>query len=164
MQIQISWQPTDLDLHCLQRQGIFGFSWTRVNIRVGFVPMGHICRVNREVPLEYVNSECRDQPEHPRSLFGTFDVHLQTRFILYKIAMGSKGSDVTSGTYPFRISFQTHLRLDIMFISMTTNLHLEDYCVIGLYSYLVQSLYHCIFMFKAHYFLLKMQCFATYAK
>ena len=113
MQIQISWQPTDLDLHCLQRQGIFGFSRTRVNIRAGFVPMGHICRVNREVPLEYVNSECRDQPEHPRSLFGTFDVHLQTRFILYKIAMGSKGSDVTSGTYPFRISFQTHLRLDI---------------------------------------------------
>ena len=28
-----SWllQPTDLDLHCLQRQGISGFSRTRVN-------------------------------------------------------------------------------------------------------------------------------------
>ena len=34
MQIQISWllqKPTDLDLHCLQRQGISGFSGTRVN-------------------------------------------------------------------------------------------------------------------------------------
>ena len=34
MQIQISWllqKPTDLDLHCLQSQGISGFSRTRVN-------------------------------------------------------------------------------------------------------------------------------------
>ena len=34
VQIQISWllkKPTDLDLHCLQRQGISGFSMTRVN-------------------------------------------------------------------------------------------------------------------------------------
>ena len=33
MQIQISWllqKPTDLDLHCLQKQGISGFSRTRV--------------------------------------------------------------------------------------------------------------------------------------
>ena len=33
MQIEISWllqKPTDLDLHCLQRQGISGFSRTRV--------------------------------------------------------------------------------------------------------------------------------------
>ena len=35
MQIQISWllqKPADLDLHCLQRQGISGFSRTRVNV------------------------------------------------------------------------------------------------------------------------------------
>ena len=35
MQIQISWllkKPTDLDLHCLQRQGISGLSRTRVKI------------------------------------------------------------------------------------------------------------------------------------
>ena len=25
-------KPTDLDLHCLQRQGISGFSMTRVNL------------------------------------------------------------------------------------------------------------------------------------
>ena len=34
MQIQISWllqKPTDLNLHCFQRQGISGFSRTRVN-------------------------------------------------------------------------------------------------------------------------------------
>ena len=34
MQIQISWllqKPTDLDLHCLQRQDLSGFSRTRVN-------------------------------------------------------------------------------------------------------------------------------------
>ena len=35
MQIQISWllqKPTDLDLHCLQRQDISGFSRTRVKL------------------------------------------------------------------------------------------------------------------------------------
>ena len=35
VQIQISWllqKPTDLDLHCLQRQGISGLSRTRVKI------------------------------------------------------------------------------------------------------------------------------------
>ena len=35
VQIKISWllqKPTDLDLHCLQRQGISGFSRTRVNL------------------------------------------------------------------------------------------------------------------------------------
>ena len=35
MQIQISWllqKPTDLDLHCLQRQGISGLSRTRVKV------------------------------------------------------------------------------------------------------------------------------------
>ena len=35
MQIQISWllqKPTDLDLHCLQRQDISGFSRTRVKM------------------------------------------------------------------------------------------------------------------------------------
>ena len=36
MQIQISWllkKPADLDLHCLQRQGISWFSKTRVNFQ-----------------------------------------------------------------------------------------------------------------------------------
>ena len=35
MQIQISWllqKPADLDLHCLQRQDISGFSRTRVKV------------------------------------------------------------------------------------------------------------------------------------
>ena len=35
MQIKISWlfqKPTDLDLHCLQRQGISGFSRTKVKV------------------------------------------------------------------------------------------------------------------------------------
>ena len=35
MQIQISWllqKPTDLNLHCLQRQGVSGFGSTRINI------------------------------------------------------------------------------------------------------------------------------------
>ena len=39
MQIQISWllqKPTDLDLHCLQRQSISGFSRTSVNPQVQF--------------------------------------------------------------------------------------------------------------------------------
>ena len=37
MQIQISWllqKPTDLDLHCLQRQGISGFNMTTVKFYV----------------------------------------------------------------------------------------------------------------------------------
>ena len=35
VQIQISWllqKPTDFDVHCLQRHGIFGFRRTRVNV------------------------------------------------------------------------------------------------------------------------------------
>ena len=39
MQIQISWllqKPTDLDLHCLQRKGISGFSRTRVKLAKSF--------------------------------------------------------------------------------------------------------------------------------
>ena len=39
MQIQISWllkKPTDLDLHCLQRQGISRFSRTMVKICPAF--------------------------------------------------------------------------------------------------------------------------------
>ena len=46
VQIQISWllqKPTDLDLHCLQRQGISGFSRTRANISIDvFISMGWI--------------------------------------------------------------------------------------------------------------------------
>ena len=39
MQIQISWllqKPTDLDLHCLQMQGISGFSRTRVKSKIKY--------------------------------------------------------------------------------------------------------------------------------
>ena len=38
VQIQISWllqKPTDLDLHCLQRQGVSVFSRTRVKLSIG---------------------------------------------------------------------------------------------------------------------------------
>ena len=40
VQIQISWllqKPTDLDLHCLQKQDISGFSRTRVKIQRFFL-------------------------------------------------------------------------------------------------------------------------------
>ena len=43
MQIQISWllqKPTDLDLHCLKRQGISGFSRTRVKPHFYTVKLG----------------------------------------------------------------------------------------------------------------------------
>ena len=39
VQIQISWllqKPTDLDLHCLQRQGISGFSRNSVNLCLNY--------------------------------------------------------------------------------------------------------------------------------
>ena len=42
VQIQISWllkKPTDLDLHCLQRQSISGFSRTRVNFSTTFISL-----------------------------------------------------------------------------------------------------------------------------
>ena len=47
MQIQISWllqKPTDLDLHCLQSQGISGFSRTRVYI--GGRPCHPSCQIS----------------------------------------------------------------------------------------------------------------------
>ena len=46
MQIQISWllqKPTDLDLHCLQRQGISGFSRTRVKVLLQLIPHTVLC-------------------------------------------------------------------------------------------------------------------------
>ena len=65
VQIQISWllqKPTDLDLHCLQRQGISGFSRTRVNIQLIFdswelylwicAPSLRICSVWSESSLQ----------------------------------------------------------------------------------------------------------------
>ena len=42
VQIQISWllkKPTDLDLHCLQRQGIDRFSRTRVNQNMPYLQL-----------------------------------------------------------------------------------------------------------------------------
>ena len=54
VQIQISWllqKPTDLDLHCLQRQGVSGFSRTRVKHQLhlsramGAVMFMPICKV-----------------------------------------------------------------------------------------------------------------------
>ena len=45
VQLQISWllkKPTDLDLHCLQRQDISGFSMTRVNAALIAVLSWHL--------------------------------------------------------------------------------------------------------------------------
>ena len=45
VQIQISWlqKPTDPDLHCLQRQGVSGFSRTRVNCLEALIIIFYIC-------------------------------------------------------------------------------------------------------------------------
>ena len=53
VQIQISWllqKPTDLDLHCLQKQGISGFSRTRV--KIGFMTLSP--HVRGQVPIRYI--------------------------------------------------------------------------------------------------------------
>ena len=52
MQIQISWllqKPTDLDLHCLQRQSISGFRRTRVNL-----PLSSYNNVERDVKHQII--------------------------------------------------------------------------------------------------------------
>ena len=68
MQIQISWllqKPTDLDLHCLQRQGISGFSRTRVrdiDILLGLLyhwPVTIITLLPLDIP-ELSTSKARD--------------------------------------------------------------------------------------------------------
>ena len=55
MQIQISWllqKPTDLDLYCLQRQGISGFS------RTGVKKANSTVRFREKVsPCQYFDSE-----------------------------------------------------------------------------------------------------------
>ena len=53
-QIQISWllqKPADLDLHCLQRQGISGYSRTSINLisRV----MNGICTLDNRENLNF---------------------------------------------------------------------------------------------------------------
>ena len=48
VQIQISWllqKPTDLDLYCFQRQGLSGFSRTRVNIIFSHCVCGQLWNV-----------------------------------------------------------------------------------------------------------------------
>ena len=55
VQIQICWllqKPTDLDLHCLQRQGISGFSRTRVNTHVPCICHHHIATVSHTKPKD----------------------------------------------------------------------------------------------------------------
>ena len=45
MQILINWllqKPSDLDLHCLQRQGMCGFSRTRVKANIYDVYLMHL--------------------------------------------------------------------------------------------------------------------------
>ena len=55
VQIQISWllqKPTDLDLHCLQRQGISGFSRTWVKLIMEYLPVSIACR---HFSLQFLN-------------------------------------------------------------------------------------------------------------
>ena len=59
MQIQISWllqKPTDLDLHCLQRQNISGFSRTRVNNNIDW--NGSHPHFIRDQPLTGLYGKC----------------------------------------------------------------------------------------------------------
>ena len=52
VQVQISWllkKPTDLDLHCLQRQVISG-SRTRVKLRSFFLSLSHFSKASNENP------------------------------------------------------------------------------------------------------------------
>ena len=60
VQIQISWllqKPTDLDLHCLQRQGISGFSRTRVKILKCSVGQDQPVRSSVQVALKCSNAQ-----------------------------------------------------------------------------------------------------------
>ena len=61
-----SLKPTDLDLHCLQRQDMSGFSRTRVNLSWGtaFPTRLHVCPVKT------------GQPAHMCSLIRVFAGHL----------------------------------------------------------------------------------------
>ena len=56
VQIQISWllqKPTDLDLHCLQRQGISGLSRARVKTTLGPSKSGLMSGVVLILNIEY---------------------------------------------------------------------------------------------------------------
>ena len=55
---QLAFQkPTDLDLHCLQRQGISGFSRTKVKVRVWVSLCRNICIFSSPVQ-KYRKSYC----------------------------------------------------------------------------------------------------------
>ena len=75
MQIQISWllqKPTELDLHCLQRQSISGFSRTRVNIF--FIPIYIIpLLLGKQNEFQNAQPNCIPIPEY-RWNFG--EVHV----------------------------------------------------------------------------------------
>ena len=73
MQIQISWllqKPTDLDLHCLQRQSISGFSRTRVNVTLGELYLSPIqASVQLKPSFEYLDKvDTRQKAEQDSKL------------------------------------------------------------------------------------------------
>ena len=103
MQIQISWllkKPTDLDLHCLQRQGISGFSRTRVK---GFHPsvypsklcLGHIflCSINSFTKLGGVVYE-REDAEVNQTTFVSVRGAREVREVVCVLGGGGGGKEV----------------------------------------------------------------------
>ena len=55
---------TDLDLHRLQRQGISGFSMTRVNI---ICPLWDMDRIKRQNAFEHAKCANSNHPAHSQS-------------------------------------------------------------------------------------------------
>ena len=78
MQIQISWllqKPTDLDLHCLQSQGISGFSRTRVKEDFVFMQLNPFCtNIKKNTHIELFINHSPQFMIFPRNDFETEQV------------------------------------------------------------------------------------------
>ena len=87
MHIQISWilqNPTDLDLHCLQRQGISEFSMTRVK-EFQWVPTTYMyyCHKFYHFQQDTHNVHFWDDPEKSENCF-SWEIRQNMNFFFYK--------------------------------------------------------------------------------
>ena len=77
-------KPTDLNLHSLQRQGISGFSRTRVNIQAIMIISG---RGKRKVDSKYLKRSATPSPRKPAKK------PVKEHFSRLKGIIDSEGSD-----------------------------------------------------------------------
>ena len=121
MQIQISWllqKPTDLDLHCLQRQGISGFSMTSVNTILFF---GFVRKQDLKFPSVWSNHLVGFDGQFHLERISYLPYHIRPNISTYPISTQSSNSVVfrLQQVYFLYTSLQRHMLWVLIWIAST---------------------------------------------